>query len=64
MSGRFKLSGVRWAERCIVHHGDYRQYFLITGDFPGGPVIKNPPSNAGDMGLIPGRGAKMPHAVG
>ena len=22
-------------------------------DFPGGPVIKNPPSNAGDAGLKP-----------
>ena len=21
-------------------------------DFPGGPVVKNPPANAGDMGLI------------
>ena len=33
-------------------------------DFPGGPVVKNPPSNAGDMGLIPGQGTKIPHAVG
>ena len=33
-------------------------------DFPGGPVVKNPPSNAGDMGLIPGRGTKIPHATG
>ena len=24
------------------------------GDFPGGPVVKNLLSNAGDMGLIPG----------
>ena len=24
--------------------------------FPGGSVIKNPPPNAGDMGLIPGSG--------
>ena len=24
------------------------------GDFPGGPVVKNPLFNAGDMGLIPG----------
>ena len=23
-------------------------------DFPGGPVVKNLPSNAGDMGSIPG----------
>ena len=24
------------------------------GDFPGGPVVKTPPLNAGDMGLTPG----------
>ena len=33
------------------------------GDFPGGPVVKNPHSNAGDMGSIPGQGTKIPHAV-
>ena len=31
--------------------------------FPGGPVIKNPPANAGDLGLIPGQGTKIPHAL-
>ena len=36
----------------------------LMGDFPGGPVVKNPPSNAGDMGLIPGQGTKIPHALG
>ena len=30
---------------------------------PGGPVAKNPPSNAGGMGSIPGLGAKIPHAL-
>ena len=35
-----------------------------TGDYPGGPVVKNPPSNAGDVGSILGRGTKIPHAVG
>ena len=25
-------------------------------DFPGGPVVKNPPANAGDTGSIPGLG--------
>ena len=33
-------------------------------DFPGGPVVKNPPSNAGDAGLIPGRGTRITHAAG
>ena len=31
-------------------------------DFPGGPVVKTSPSNAGGAGSIPGRGAKIPHA--
>ena len=33
-------------------------------DFPGGPVVKNLPSNAGDAGSIPGWGTKIPHAAG
>ena len=33
-------------------------------DFPGGLVAKAPPSNAGDPGLIPGWGTKIPHASG
>ena len=33
-------------------------------DFPGGPGVKNPSSNVGDMVLIPGRGIKLPHATG
>ena len=32
-------------------------------NFPGGPVVKNPPSNAGDVGSIPGPGSKIPHAT-
>ena len=32
------------------------------GDFPGGPVVETSPSSAGGAGLIPGRGAKIPHA--
>ena len=31
-------------------------------DFPGGPVAKTSPSNAGGAGSIPGQGAKIPHA--
>ena len=33
-------------------------------DFPDSPVVKTPPSNAGDMGSIPGSGSKIPHATG
>ena len=34
------------------------------GDLPGGPVVKDPPSNAVDTGLIPGWGTKIPQALG
>ena len=30
-------------------------------DFPGSPVVKNPPSNVGDVGSVPGQGTKIPH---
>jgi len=37
---------------------------LIVWDVSGGLVVKNPPRNAGDSGLIPGQGTinKIPHA--
>ena len=37
---------------------------IVLRGFPGGPVVKNPSSNAGDAGLIPGQGTKIPHAAG
>ena len=33
-------------------------------DFPGGPVVKNPPFNTGNASSIPSRGIKIPHAMG
>ena len=30
------------------------------GDIPGGLVVKNPPTSARDIGLIPGPGTRMP----
>ena len=35
---------------------------LNSRDFPGGPVVKTQSSRAGGLGLIPGWGAKIPHA--
>ena len=32
-------------------------------DFPGSPVVKSPPCNAGDTGSIPGQGIKNPTAA-
>ena len=38
---------------------------MKDGDFPGGPVVKTSPSSAGgEVGWIPGQGAKIPHASG
>ena len=33
-------------------------------DFSGCPAVKNPPSNAWDVGSIPGWGTKIPHDIG
>ena len=35
-----------------------------SGAFPGGPVVKTVPSNAGGKGLIPDQGGKVSHASG
>ena len=37
---------------------------MCIRDFPGGPMVKNPPSKAGDAGSIPDQGTKIPHAAG
>ena len=33
-------------------------------DFPGGPVVKNPPSDAEDVGSVPSQRTKIPHVTG
>ena len=35
---------------------------MNIGDFPDGPVVKTSPSDAGDVGSIPGWGPKISHA--
>ena len=37
---------------------------MTSWDFPGGPVFKNPTSNAGEVGLIPEWGTKISHVMG
>ena len=36
----------------------------VLGDFPGGPVVKNPPSKIRDVKSIPDQGTKIPLAAG
>ena len=40
------------------------KFKIFYGDFPGGSVAKNSPSNAGGSGSIPGQGTKTPHKSG
>ena len=49
----------------LNHQGPAKKNVLnvLLRDFPGGPMVKNLPCNAGDAGLIPGQGTKIPHAV-
>ena len=34
---------------------------MYPGDFPGGPLVKELPSNAGEMGSISDQGTKIPY---
>ena len=64
----------RRLSRCLSKPDGGQQLWTDTGkngiakettrDFPGGPVVKNLPSNAGDARSIPGCRTKIPHATG
>jgi len=41
----------------------FLKILLYFGDFLGDPVVKNLPSNSGDLSLIPVRGTKIPRMV-
>ena len=43
---------------CSYHMAQHQMFH--DRDFPGDPVVRNPPCNAGDMGSIPGKGTKVP----
>ena len=45
----------------LLHSVEYIYESGGSRDFPGGPVVKNPPCSAGDVGSIPGQGTK--HAI-
>ena len=45
----------------LLHHLGHTSEVMflkeyVSGDFPGGAVVKNPPANSGDTGSIPGLG--------
>ena len=39
-----------------VYNSVFQYHLKGAQDFPGGPVVKNPPASAGDTGSIPGLG--------
>ena len=41
---------------CVGGQGCDCRRVRVTRGFPGGTVVKNPPADAGDPGLIPGSG--------
>ena len=43
--------------RTTVHHFQNETTLSRVVGFPGDTVVKNPPANAGDTGLIPGMGS-------
>ena len=52
---------------CVYITQNYLNFYWLfknMRDFPGGPVVKNPPSYAGDVDSIPDQGNKITHAVG
>ena len=58
------------SRRCVLgtakdlRHGIFGFKNGPQRDFPGGKVVNNLPSNAGDSGSIPGWGTKIPHTTG
>lgn len=59
--GPFSTSDSPWPEQvaasCLVPSSQKWR------DFPSGPVVMTALFNAGHVGLIPGRGGKIPHAL-
>ena len=62
----YEAFGKQFAERsgdkyaCVLICFYYLQE-SITGDFPGGPVVENLPSSAGDEDSVSGQGTKTKH---
>ena len=50
----------RWRQSIVCLHNILK---FLFGHFPHGSGVKNPPCNAGDMGLISGQGTKIPRVL-
>ena len=50
-----------------IHNINYKNILCLKSigqNLSGGPMVKNPPSNAGGIGSIPGQGTKILHFTG
>ena len=58
LSGSFPhgILQARILEWVAIFFSMYTEYYIGKKSFPVGLVVKNPPANAGDMGLIPRSG--------
>ena len=50
-------------QQCGVYTAIHLDLNLCREDFPGGPMLMNPPSNVGDAGGISTQGTQIPHAT-
>ena len=51
-------------DRWEAYHSPFEDLKIGEfADFPGGPVVENPPCNSEDKDLIPGWRTKIPHAM-
>ena len=53
-----------WKKLIPTLTDDLKSSRLQWRDFPGGPVVKNPSSNAEDVGSLPSQRTKIPHVTG
>ena len=65
--GIFQARVLEWGtiafSACVLARAIFHLKMSSLLDFPGGPMVKTPPCNAGDMGSIPGQGTKIPHVM-
>ena len=59
----FHFVGQRRGQKVVFLFSLTNLGMLPLGTFPGGPVVKNPPSNARDSSSISGQGTKIPQLL-
>ena len=60
---KYRFTEERRCDQVLIFGVSEKEYSLEE-NFSGGPEVKSSPSNAGDVGSIPDRGTKIPHATG